>query len=80
MAILSLKMDFPGQIGVTPRLGKLFVNDTIAQATSAGFLNSYVKNTNTAIFRTDTIDVAASDDTKLCKVVLTGSSIQLVAI
>lgn len=80
MTILSLKMDFPGQVSVIPRQGKLFTNNTIAQATAAGFLNTYVKNTNTPIFKTDTVSVAASDDTKLCKVVLTGSSIQLVAI
>jgi len=80
MAILNLKMDFTGQVGVNPREGKLLTDNTIAQATASGFLDAFIRNLNIALFKTDAILVAASDDTKLCKVVLTGSSVQLVAI
>jgi len=78
MSILSLKMDFPGYSGVTPRVGKLFSNDPIATVTSAGYINNYVRGNNIPIFKTDAMTVAASDNTVNCKVVLTGTSIQLV--
>jgi hypothetical protein len=51
--------------------------DTMAKATSAGYLDKFVKNENIAVFKTDGIMVAASDDTRWCKVIITNGSIQL---
>jgi len=76
MTIKNLRLDFSGQLDA-PRYGKMLTTDTMATATSAGYLNNFVKSENIPIFTTDGILVSASDDTRMCKVIITSDSIQL---
>lgn len=59
MGILSLQMDFPGQVGVSPRRGKMITTDNLATITAAGYLNNY-STIGQNFYPTDIIDVVYS--------------------
>jgi hypothetical protein len=80
MGIISLKMDFTGQSNVTPRLGRMFTTDTISKVQSVGYLDKFVKNLNISILKTDTIMVAASDQSRLFRVLTIKPNIRLIVI
>lgn len=61
MAILSFKMDFPGQNGVVPRIGRLYSNDNLATVAGAGYINPIVNAQSISVSSSDIIAVAASD-------------------
>lgn len=43
MAILNIKLDSPGEVGVVPRIIKIDTNNTVAEVLTAGFLNQAVQ-------------------------------------
>lgn len=56
MAILSIIMDLPGEIGMVPRRGKMVTTDSLATITTAGYLNSFTLQ-GQVIEPTDILDV-----------------------
>lgn len=71
MAVNQFTINFPGQLNIAPRLGHLYApNNTLAQVTSAGYLDTYVKSQNFSILATDCILVCASDGTQFYKPII----------
>ena len=63
MSLQGLKLDFAGQSnGVVPRLGRLYdPTSTLAQISTAGYLNGYIQSQNIAVLPTDFIAAVGSD-------------------
>ena len=77
MSIFKFNITFPGQIDVTPRIGHLYTDATLATVSSAGFLNPFILTQGISILPTDVIIACCSDGIQWFKPVFTGSSIQL---
>ena len=76
--INQLKLNFPGNNGVVPRMGSLYCpNSTLSQISAAGFLDNYIKTQNTAVYATDFIAAVGSDGHQWYKPVFTAGSCQL---
>ena len=60
MALRSVQMDFAGQIGVNPRLGRMVTTDSLETITTAGYLNNQNAGTQfgTNFLNTDILFVA----------------------
>ncbi len=61
MAVKSLIMDYPGQIGVVPRIGYLNTDDSFGSLFSTGFLDNYVKSRGITLFPTDLIFIVCAN-------------------
>ena len=61
MAVLSFRMDFPGQNNVVPRLGRLYSDDVLATVAGAGYLNPILSAQSISVTAADIIAVAASN-------------------
>lgn len=66
MSIQEFQINFPGQ-GINPRFGHLLCNNTLAEVTTAGYLNPYMKSQGFSILPTDFIFVVASDGHQIYK-------------
>lgn len=79
MSVLEFQINFPGQ-AITPRLGHLLSDDTLAEVTAAGYLDSYVRSQGFSLLPTDFVLVMASDNAALCRVTVSGGSFDLVSL
>lgn len=79
MAIREFQINFPGQ-AVNPRIGHLLTSNTLAEATTAGYLNPYMKSQGFSILPTDVILVCASNGTQWYKPVFSGETVTLTAL
>lgn len=78
MSVQDFKINFPGELSVIPRLGRLYApNNTLAEVTAAGFLDSYLRSSSISLLPTDLVAVVASDGSQWYKPVFTGTSVQL---
>lgn len=78
MAVREFTINFPGQNNITPRIGHLWAPDnTLAEVSAAGFLDSYIKSQGFSVLSTDAILAVASDGHQWYKPVFTGTSVQL---
>lgn len=79
MSIESFQINFPGQNnGVVPRIGHLYAPDnTLAEISAAGFLDSYIVSQGFSVLATDIIAAVASNGTQFYKPVFTNGSCQL---
>lgn len=81
MAVREFTINFPGQNNIVPRFGHLYAPDnTLAEISAAGFLDSYIKSQGFSVLATDIIGAVASDGTQWYKPVFTGTSVQLTAL
>lgn len=82
MSVYSFTINFPGQNnGVTPRIGHLFAPDnTLAEVTTAGYLDRYIKEQNFSVLHTDIIAVRASNGAQFYKPIFTAGSCTLEAL
>lgn len=82
MSVYSFYINFAGENnGVVPRLGRLYAPDnTLAEVTAAGFLDSYIKSQSFSLLPTDMIAVVASNGSQWYKPVFTAGSCQLTAL
>ena len=77
-AITQFTINFPGQNNIRPRIGHLHApNNTLANVSSAGFLDSYILSQGMSLLVSDFIAVSASDGNQWYKPVFTGTSVQL---
>lgn len=79
MSIKQFQINFPGQ-AVNPRLGHLLTSDTILAATTAGYLDPYIKTQGVSVLDTDFILLCCSDGKALCDVTKNGEIVTLVPI
>lgn len=79
MSITYLKMDFVGEQGVTPRLGRMVSTDNFATITTANYLTAYANGLNIAFEPTDMIAATYSDGRGWFNVNISGDIITLVA-
>lgn len=77
MAILQITTDFPGQVGVFPRLVRVLSDDDYATVTAAGYLNS-AAGMGVTILPTDFIFASYSDGFGSFNPTISGSNITLV--
>lgn len=75
MSIISLRTNSPGLNYLAPRLCELQSSDALATVTSAGYLNPYVKMQSIALYKTDIVQVAASDGNQFYKPVFSASGV-----
>ena len=61
MAIVSFRMDFPGQVGIYPRVGKLQSTDDLATVAGAGYLDAVANAQSISVTSSDIVAVTASD-------------------
>ncbi len=78
MPITSYRPNFPGRLGIVPRLVRMNTTDTAAQVRTAGYLDPYVKSQGFSVLPTDIILVVCADSTFGCKAKFNGDSISLV--
>jgi hypothetical protein len=77
-AKVNLILNFTGETGVVPRLGRLYApNNTLAEVVAAGFLDNYLKTSNNSLLATDFVFTVASDGHQIYKPVFTAGSCQL---
>lgn len=79
MAFINFQMDFAGQVGVLPRLGKIFTNDTLAQVTAPNYLRPLIA-TGITFRPSDQIQLtygALSNMTDIFDVNISGTTITL---
>lgn len=76
---VTLLLNFTGETnGVIPRLGRLYCpNNTLANVSSAGFLDNYLKTQAISLLATDFVFAVASDGHQIYKPVFTNGSCQL---
>lgn len=58
--IIEFQMDYVQQ-NDTLRIGRMISTDDLATVAGAGYVNTYIKNANIALEKTDFIAVSASD-------------------
>lgn len=80
MSVLSFKINFAGENDSVPRLGRLHVSNTIAEATAAGYLDEYIRANSISLLPTDLVALVASDGSQWYKPVFTAGSCQLTAL
>jgi hypothetical protein len=73
MSIISLRTNSPGKNYQVPRLVELNSTDALATVTAAGYLNPYVKMQSIGLYKTDIVQVAASDGNQFYKPVFSAS-------
>lgn len=77
-SISQLTLNFPGQNNIVPRFGHLYCpNNTLAEISSAGFLDNFIKTQNVSVLATDFIGAVGSDGNQWYKPVFTAGSCQL---
>lgn len=75
---ITLVLDFAGEGGVVPRMGRLYCpNNTLAEIAAAGFLDNYLNTQNKNLLSTDFIAAVGSDGHQWYKPVFTSGSCQL---
>ncbi len=67
MAILSLRMNSPGNNFQAPRLGFMQSSDALATVVGASYVNKYVLMNSIALYSTDVIQVSASNGNQFYK-------------
>ncbi len=79
---ITLIMDFAGQNNdVIPRVGRLYCpTSTLAEITTLGFLDNYLKSQNIALVPTDFIAAVGSDGSQWYKPVVISGLHQLVVL
>ena len=81
MSVYDFRINFPGELDVVPRLGRLYApNNTLAEVIAAGFLDSYLRANSVSLLPTDLVAVVASNGSQWYKPVFTAGSCQLVAL
>lgn len=78
-AAVTLLLNFAGENNeVIPRMGRLYApNNTLAQVSTAGFLDGYLKTTSNNLLASDFVMCVASDGHQIYKPVFTNGSCQL---
>jgi hypothetical protein len=61
MPIINFQTDFPGQVGLFPRHGKMETTDVVATITTAGYLNNNPSAAGVNISDADMIDIKYND-------------------
>lgn len=75
---ITLIANFAGELGVTPRLCRLYCPaNTLAEISAAGFMDNYLNTQNISLLATDFVFAVASDGHQIYKPVFTADSCQL---
>ena len=76
---ITLSINFAGQANaIIPRDGRLYCPaSTLAQISTAGFLDNYLKTQNISLLATDFVFAVGSDGHRIYKPVFTNGSCQL---
>ena len=74
MSVNQFTINFPGELGVVPRIGRLYApNNTLSQIAAAGFLDNYIKSQNFSVLATDFIAAVGSNGHQWYKPVFSAS-------
>lgn len=81
MSVYSFYINFPGETNIVPRLGRLYApNNTLAEVTAAGYLDSYLRANSVSLLPTDVVCAVASNGSQWYRPSFSGDSVQLVAL
>ncbi len=79
--IKSFYINFAGETNIVPRLGRLHApNNTLAEITAAGALDSYLLANSISLLPTDMVAAVCSDGSQWYVPVFTAGSCQLTAL
>jgi len=74
MSINQFTINFPGQLGIVPRIGHLYApNDTLTTISGAGYLDNYILAQGFSVLATDVICAVGSNGTQWYKPVFSAS-------
>lgn len=75
---ITLVLNVAGENGIVPRITRLYCpSNTLAEVSSAGFLDNYLKTQDASLLPTDFVATVASDGHQWYKPVFTAGSCRL---